>query len=253
MIVISGGTVLGHNGLTKRDVELDGASVTRLGSNLPTNGREVIDAQGCFVGPGFVDLHAHLREPGQTWKEDIESGARAAAAGGYTALVAMPNTEPAIDSVEIASRVAARAEQVGAATVVPAAAITHGRLGRSPSDVDALHRAGVRLFTDDGDSVEDAKLLRSQMIRISRLAGARVAQHAEDRTAAGEGHMHEGDVSRAHGLTGLPSEAESAVVARDIELTEETGCSYHCQHVSARETLDPATGRSMDEDVSRGR
>ena len=236
MIGIVGGRVLTPRGWIITDLLVDGARITSLGegSEAPV----VIDASGCLVGPGFVDLHTHLREPGQTWKEDIASGSAAAAAGGFTAIVAMPNTDPPIDTVQIVTEVSATGESVGLTKVVPAAALTIGRAGAIPVDATGLHRAGVRIFTDDGDSVADRSVLRDVMTAVAELPHGVVAQHAEDSTRTEGGHMHDGELSRRLGIAGLPSSAETDVVARDLQLVADTGVRYHCQHVSAQETVE---------------
>lgn len=196
-----------------------------------------LDAGGALVGPGFVDLHCHLREPGFEWKEDIRSGARAAAAGGYTAVVAMPNTNPAIDSGHLARFVADRGREAGLVEVAPAGAITMGRAGDALAHLDELFEAGVRLFTDDGDGVADAGLLRHAMEYLAERGGV-VAQHAEDPGLARGGHMHEGAVSSRLGIRGLPSLAEEVMVARDLALVALTGVRYHVMHVSTQGTVD---------------
>lgn len=236
MIVIRGGRVLSTDGWVEADVTIDGDRVTRIGPGA--EGDEEIDARGCLVGPGFVDLHTHLREPGQTWKEDIASASAAAAAGGFTAVVAMPNTDPAIDSADLASLVAGRGASVGLTQVIPAAALTLGRAGDTPVDVGELYDAGVRIFTDDGDSVADPGTLRQVMKAVADLPYGVVAQHAEDAARTAGGHLNDGDVARRLGIGGLPADAETEVVARDLELVTETGVRYHCQHVSAQPTVE---------------
>ena len=236
MIVIRGGEVLTSHGWDSVDLALEEGRVTAFDSSV--HGGVEIDATGCLVGPGFVDMHTHLRDPGQTWKEDVASASAAAVAGGYTAITAMPNTDPPMDSPDVVAGVLASASRVGLVDVIPSAALTAGRVGKTSSDVDALYRMGVRLFTDDGDSVADRALLQSVMRRLAELPGAFVAQHAEDVDRTAGGHMHEGSLSRRLGIGGLPPAAESDVVARDLEIAAETGCHYHCQHVSAKMTVE---------------
>ena len=236
MIVIRGGEVLTSHGWDNVDLAIDEARVTAFDPSA--RGSVEIDATGCLVGPGFVDMHTHLREPGHTWKEDVASGSAAAVAGGYTAITAMPNTDPTMDSPDVVAQVLASASRVGLVDVVPSAALTADRVGKTPSDVKALHRIGVRLFTDDGDSVADRALLERVMRLLAGLPGAFVAQHAEDADRTAGGHMHEGSLSRRLGIGGLPPTAESDVVARDLEIVAETGCHYHCQHVSAKMTVE---------------
>lgn len=238
MIRIENGLVLSGRGLQKADVLIEGNVIVAVGETARSGATaETVDAEGCWVGPGFVDLHVHLREPGQTYKEDIETGSRAAAAGGYTAIVAMPNTEPAMDDVATIEEVVGRARQVGLVDVVPAGAVTVGRSGERATDLEGLYQAGVRIFTDDGDSVGNPELARSVMERLAKLDGALLSQHAEDASVTSGGHMHDCELSHRLGIGGLPTVAETAVVARDLELVRETGVRYHCQHVSAAETV----------------
>lgn len=244
MIVIKGGTVYTNSGWEATDVAIEETTVTEVGSGL--TGDAVIDASGCLVGPGFVDLHTHLREPGQTWKEDIASGSRAAAAGGFTAVVAMPNTEPAIDSPKVAATVASLGVEAGLVDVVPCGALTQGRMGTVAADIEGLYDQGVRLFSDDGHSVADPDLLANLMEMISELDGAVVAQHAEDASISADGHMHEGSVSRALGVGGLSAAAEAEIVKRDLELVRATGARYHCQHTSSKMTVEMISQAKLD-------
>jgi dihydroorotase len=236
MIVVRGGAVLTSDGIVTTDLTINGDRIESIGEQ-PGEGDTVIDARGCWIGPGLVDLHAHLREPGQEWKEDIASGSAAAAAGGFTAVVAMPNTVPAIDMGHRAAFVADRGSREGICAVIPAGALTRDRAGKELAFLDELIEAGVRVFTDDGDTLMDAGLLRRAM---EYLAGRDcvIAQHAEDPGLAAGGHMHEGSVSSRLGILGLPSLAEETVVARDLALVEETGAPYHVQHVSTTGTIE---------------
>lgn len=238
MILIRGGDVFSDSGFEVKDVLIDGERIAAVGAVDVEGVIEVVDASGCLVGPGFVDMHTHLRDPGHTWKEDIASGCAAAAAGGFTAVVAMPNTDPPLDDAKIVKEVVRRGDETGLVEVAVAAAITHGRAGLVPSDVEDLYECGVRIFTDDGDSVADAAVLRSVMMRIADLPGAVVAQHAEDASMTVNGHIHEGSMSTRLGVGGLSAEAEVDVVKRDLDLVRETGARYHCQHVSATGTIE---------------
>ncbi len=224
------------DGVIRQDVLVKDGVITEIGEGLGTTG-ETIDCGDGLIGPGLVDIHVHFREPGNEWKEDIGSGSAAAAAGGYTAVVTMPNTEPAIDAGHLARFVQDRGRQEGLVEVVPAGAITSGREGRKLAHLDELWSAGVRIFSDDGDSVADAGLLRRAMEYLAELGGV-IAQHPEDRGLSGNGHMHEGSVSSRLGMAGLPAIAEEAVVARDLALVELTGVRYHVQHVSTARTVE---------------
>jgi dihydroorotase len=235
-LLLRGGLVVTPAGVVTADVLVSGDRVAEVGQGLSRAGATVIDCSGCWVGPGLVDVHAHFREPGQEWKEDIESGSRAAAAGGFAAVVTMPNTEPAIDSAAIALFVRDRGRRVGLVDVFPAGCITAGRAGLKLAHLDELWAAGVRLFTDDGACIADAGLLRRAMEYLRDVGGV-VAQHAEDSGLARNGHLHEGSVSATLGMVGIPSAAEEVIVGRDLAIARLTGAPYHVQHVSSGGTV----------------
>ncbi len=243
-MVLKGGRVVGPDGVLDADVLIRDGIVLEIGVDLESD--RVIDCGGALIGPGFVDTHVHFREPGQEWKEDIETGSRAAAAGGFTAVVAMANTDPAIDAGHLARYVSERGSDVGLVDVVPAGAITLGRAGTHLSHLDELWAAGVRLFSDDGDSVQDTGLLRLAMEYLSDLGGI-VAQHAEDTTLTRGAHMHEGAVSARLGMRGMPALAEEVIIMRDLALVELTGVRYHVQHVSTAGSV-----RLVEEAKERG-
>jgi len=238
MIVIRGARVLRAAGVEEATVVIEGDTVRSVGESPPVSGARVIDAAGAWLGPGLVDLHAHFRDPGQTWKEDLDSGARAAVAGGFTAVVTMPNTDPPVDGKASATAAVARAKAIAIIDLAVGGALTKGRAGAGMADLDAMYEAGVRVFSDDGDAVPQAGLLRSIMAHVSDLPGAVVAEHAEDRSLAGNGHMHEGKVAARLGVEGLPGLAEEVIVARDLALAAETGARVHIQHVSTAISVD---------------
>jgi dihydroorotase len=231
-LTLQNAVVVGADGVLEglNDVVIVDGAVAKIGKDLEVRG-DVIDCRGAWVGPGFVDVHTHLREPGQEWKEDIETGSRAAAVGGYTAVVAMANTDPATDAGHLARYVADRGAQVGLVDVVPGGCITAGRAGEKLAHLDELWAAGVRIFSDDGDSVGDAGLLRRAMEYITERGGV-IAQHCIDAGLAAGGQMHEGEISSRLGMAGVPREAEETVLARDLSLVRLTGVRYHAQHVS---------------------
>lgn len=233
--LLSGGTVLTPTGPERIDLRIADGVVAGLGDS--GTAAETIDCHGLIIGPALVDVHVHLREPGQEWKEDIGSGAAAAVAGGYGAVVAMPNTDPPVDAGHLARYVADRGRQVGLVEVVPAGCITAGMAGERLAHLDELFAAGVRIFTDDGLTVADAGLLRRAMEYVGERGGV-IAQHAEDPGLARGGHMHEGSLSSLLGVPGLPTVAETTIVARDLDLVRLTGCRYHVQHVSTAGTVE---------------
>jgi dihydroorotase len=229
--VIKGGTVVDATGSRRADVAVRDGVVAAVGDvlDVPSAAR-VLSAEGCVVAPGLVDLHAHLRQPGREEAETVESGSRAAALGGYTAVVAMPNTEPAIDSAGTAREVL----DLGAGAccdVRVAGAITKGRRGEELAPLGEMAALGVRMFTDDGAGVQDARLMRRALEYASAL-GVLLAQHCEDDELAEGGHMHEGDWSSRLGIPGIPVEAESMMVARDVALVQLTGAPVHFLHLS---------------------
>ncbi len=236
-IVLTGGLVVTPGGVVQADVRVVGETIVGIGRKIAAGTADVLDCSGCWIGPGLVDPHVHLREPGQEWKEDIASGSMAAAAGGFTAVVAMPNTEPAIDSGHIARFVADRGRAVGLVDVFPAGCVTAGRAGERLAHLDELWAAGVRVFSDDGPAVFDGGVLRRAMEYLGDLGGV-VAQHAEDLGLSAGGHLHEGEVSSALGLQGIPAAAEEVIVARDLAIVELTGAAYHVQHVSTEGTVE---------------
>jgi hypothetical protein len=203
-ILLRGGTVVGETSSSRGDVLIKDGRLSEVGDSLAVpKGATVIDAEGCWVGPGFVDLHAHLREPGREEAETIDSGARAAAVGGYSAIVAMPNTEPALDNAALVAYVLAR----GATTpidVAVAGAITQGRLGSHLAPLAEMAALGVRLFTDDGIGVQDPAVMR-RALSYAKPLDVRLAQHCEDEQLAAGGTMNEGPWSSRLGLVGPPA------------------------------------------------
>lgn len=198
---------------------------------IPADGVQVLDAGGKLVIPGLIDMHVHLREPGQEHKETIDTGTRAAVRGGFTAVAAMPNTDPVADTAGVIRYVLEKARESGRARVYPVGAITKGSRGVELSEMAELQAAGVVAFSDDGRSVTAAVVLRRAM-EYARMLGVPVISHCEDESLAAGGVMHEGAVSTRLGLRGIPAAAEEVTVARDIILAEMTGCHLHIAHVS---------------------
>jgi dihydroorotase len=233
-LMIRGGEVV-QPGLAapfRADVVVRDGVVAEIGPDLAVPpGADVLDATGCIVGPGLVDLHTHLREPGNEAAETVESGSRAAALGGYTAVVAMPNTTPAIDSAAVVRSVLGLGERAGLVDVRVAGAITVGRQGTQLAPLAEMAALGVRLFTDDGTGVQDNRVMR-RALEYAKALGVTLAQHCEDAALAEGGVMHEGEWSSRLGLPGQPAEAEELMVLRDIALCRRTRTPVHFLHLS---------------------
>ena len=236
-VVIRGGSVVGLAGRSRADVVLDEGVVVAVGPDLEVpSGAVVLDASGCVVSPGLVDLHTHLRQPGQEEAETVESGARAGALGGFTALVAMPNTNPPIDSVAVAQEVLALGRGRSCEVLV-AGAITLGRRGEELAPLRELAELGVRLFTDDGSGVQSGAVMR-RALEYARGLGITLAQHCEDAALAGGGAMHDGEWSSRLGLPGIPAAAEEAMLARDLALVRQCGGPMHFLHLSTHGSVE---------------
>lgn len=227
-LVIKGGRLVDASGERFADVVIVDGRIAAIGPDL--SGDRSLDATDCIVGPGLVDLHSHLREPGKEEAETVESGARGAALGGFTAVVAMPNTTPTIDGAAVVKEVL-ELGRPSICDVYVSGAITVGRQGEQLAPMAEMAALGVRLFTDDGTGVQDNLLMRRAMEYASGL-GVTLAQHCEDDALCAGGHMHEGEWSARLGIAGQPSEAEEMMVMRDIALARLTGCRIHFQHLS---------------------
>jgi dihydroorotase len=235
-LLIRGGHVIDPStGLNEpADVLLREGRVEAVGRDigLPDDA-EVLDASGLVVAPGFIDLHVHLREPGQEHKETIATGARAAAAGGFTAVCAMPNTDPPVDDPAAVGYVRAAGVRAGAARVYPTGAVSLGQKGERLTEIGEMMHAGAVAITDDGRPVATAALMRLAL-EYARSFGIPVASHCEDVTLSRGGSMNEGLISTRLGIVGIPNAAEDVGIARDLLLAELTGGRLHVQHVSTR-------------------
>jgi dihydroorotase len=232
-IVIRGGEVVDATGSRRADVLVEDGRIAAVGTDLSAD--VTLDAGGCVVAPGLVDLHTHLRQPGKEEAETVETGARAAVLGGFTAVLAMPNTTPAIDSAGVAREVLELGRDA-CCDVHTAGAITVGRAGTQLAPMAELAALGVRFFTDDGTGVQDGRLMR-RALEYARGLGVTLAQHCEDDVLAAGGAMNEGAVSARLGLPGQPAEAEEVMVMRDIALARLTGGRVHFQHLSTRRSV----------------
>jgi dihydroorotase len=218
-----------------RDILVRDGVVDQIASSLVARDAEVFDAGGLIVAPGFVDLHVHLREPGQEYKETVESGARAALAGGFTSICCMPNTQPVNDNAAVTSYIIERAAVAALAHVYPIGAITAGSKGEQLAEIGEMKRAGIVAISDDGRPVSDTNLMRRAM-EYARDFDLPVVDHCEDGCARG-GVMHEGEYSSLLGLKGMPGTAEDIHVARNIMLAELTGARVHIAHISTARSV----------------
>ena len=242
-VVIKGGTILDQRGEQVGDVRIEGGVITEVGPSL--TGDRVLDASDCMVSPGFVDLHVHLREPGREEAETVETGSRAAALGGFTAVVAMPNTEPPHDSVAVVQMVRRLGEQAGLCEVLPSGCITIGRAGEVLAPMAELAAAGVHIFTDDGTGVQDPLLMR-RALEYAKSLGILLAQHCEVSRLTEGAVMHEGGCCSRLGVPGWPSVAEELMVFRDIELSRLTGAPVHFLHLSTAKSVDLVRGAKAE-------
>ncbi len=215
----------------------EGKVAHRRKSILPRSGDEIIDAEGLVVAPGFIDMHVHFREPGQEYKEDIESGTRAAAAGGFTGVACMANTDPVNDTSSITERILKRAREVGACRVFPIGSVSVGLEGEELTEMAEQMEAGAVAFSDDGVPVKTAALMRSAL-EYAGMLGVSVLDHAEDLSLSGARVMNEGAVSTLLGLAGNPAASEDICVHRDIRLAELTGGRLHILHITSAGAVD---------------
>src|SRR3954470_22251164 len=221
------------------DVLVTGGVVAEVAPGIAgrvSSGVRVVDVRGQWVMPGLIDLHTHLREPGQEYKEDIASGTRSAAAGGFTAVCAMPNTTPPNDNRAVTELIINRAREAGVVRVYPGGAITKGLGGEQLAEMGELKEAGCVAVSDDGKPVMNAELMRRAM-EYARTFGLTIVQHCEDLSLSAGGAMNEGRVSTRAGIRAQPSSAESTMVARDIELCALTGARYHVAHISSADSV----------------
>ena len=219
------------------DVRIDGGVIAQIGVGLDTNEHRVIEAAGLTLAPAFIDPHVHLRTPGREDEETIESGTAAAAAGGYCAILAMPNTDPVVDDADVLRGLRARAAEEAHVPVGFLAAITKGQDGDELTEMGALADAGAAGFTDDGRPVAAAGVMR-RALQYNAITGRMIAVHCEEQTLTRGGHAHAGAVAAELGLGGWPSLGESLMVARDLDLAADTGQPVHLMHLSAHESVE---------------
>jgi dihydroorotase len=238
-ILLRGGLVIdpGSDRSVRADVLVEDGRIAAVAADLEVDGADRVDATGCWVVPGFIDLHSHLREPGQEYKEDIATGGASAVAGGFTAVACMANTHPVNDDPATTDFILDRARQDSPARVYPVAAATLGQAGEVMTEMAALAHAGAVAFSDDGKTIMDSGVMR-RVLEYSKLVGVPVITHAEDRTLVAGGVMNEGVVSTRLGLPGNPAIAEEIHVARDLMLAEFTGAHLHVAHVSTKGAVE---------------
>jgi dihydroorotase len=234
-LVIKNGRVIdpAQNIDTVADVAIENGTVREVAANIDATGAEIFDASGLVVTPGFVDIHVHLREPGFEHSETIESGSRAAAAGGFTSICCMPNTQPVNDSATVTSYIVDRARRHAVVNVYPIGAITKDSAGEELASFASMKQAGIVAISDDGRPVMNARVVRHAM-EFARALDMPLIEHCEDLHLSAGGNMHEGLVSTRLGLRGIPRSSEDVMVARDILLAEVTGVRYHVAHISSR-------------------
>jgi dihydroorotase len=219
------------------DVLIEGGKIAAIGTGLDARGCEVVEAEGYWIAPGFFDMHTHLREPGQEYKEDIASGGRSAVAGGFTSVACMANTQPVNDDPAMTDYIIDRAEHDSPARVYPIAAATKGLKGQAMTEMSALVDAGAVAFSDDGKTIQDSAVMR-HVLEYSCLVGVPIIVHAEDCSLVAGGVVNEGAVSTRLGLPGNPTLAEDVMVVRDLMLAELTGGRLHVAHVSSARSVD---------------
>jgi dihydroorotase len=237
-IVIKNGRVIDPASQTDRvaDVLIVEGKIAGVAPNLSSPGARIVDATGMVVAPGFIDMHVHLREPGFEHAETIESGSRAAAAGGFTSICCMPNTKPINDSATVTSYIVERARRKAVVNVFPIGAITKGSAGEELAAIGAMKAAGAVAISDDGMPVMNSRVMRRAM-EFARSYDLPVIDHCEDLNLSAGGDMHEGARSVRWGLRGIPAASEDVMVARDLLLAQLTGARYHVAHISTRNSV----------------
>jgi len=219
------------------DVAIEDGFIRDIAKDIDSNGSEVFDASGLIVAPGFIDMHVHLREPGFEYAETIETGSRAAAAGGFTSICCMPNTKPVNDSPTVTHYILERARQKSPVNVYPIGAITKNSAGEELASLASMKKAGIVAISDDGRPVMNSRVIRRAM-ELARALDLPVIEHCEDLHLSAGGDMHEGVESVRLGLRGIPRASEDVMVARDLLLAELTGVRYHVAHISSKNSVE---------------
>src|SRR5437764_2089513 len=219
------------------DVLVEDGRIAAVRPGISAGDAETLDAAGAIVAPGFIDMHVHLREPGIEHAETIETGSRAAAAGGFTSICCMPNTQPVNDNATVTSYICAQAKRFAAVNVYPIGSITKNSAGEELAAIASMKQAGAVAISDDGRPVMNARVVRRAM-EFARALDIPLIEHCEDLHLSAGGDMHEGLQSTRLGLRGIPRSSEDVMVARDLILAELTGCRYHVAHISSRYSVE---------------
>ncbi|MEX1307685.1 MAG: dihydroorotase [Eubacteriales bacterium] len=237
MILIKAGKIVDEKKTYTADILIENGMIKKIGEGISQDNAEIIDASGLTIIPGMIDMHCHLREPGQEYKEDILSGSQAAVKGGFTSIVCMPNTDPVIDNAGLIGYVQQKAKEANLCKVYPTGAITSGLAGAQLSEMGEMKAAGAVAFTDDGKPVMSGKMMRNAL-NYAKSLGALLILHEEDLDIKADGVMNEGYYSSVLGLRGINRAAEESMIARDIALAESLDCKIHIAHVSTRGGFD---------------
>ncbi|MDQ1354162.1 MAG: dihydroorotase [Acidobacteriota bacterium] len=220
------------------DILIEEGKIAEIsGSITTTTETDTIDIGGLVISPGFIDIHVHLREPGQEHKETIAAGSRAAVAGGFTSIACMPNTAPVNDNPSVTSYILLKAEETQLVNIFPVAAVSRKLEGNEPVDMEALYKAGVKGFSDDGWCVTNRQLFR-EALKTAKNYGLPIIEHPEEHSMTGDGQINKGKVSQQYGFKGIPAAAEDVIVARDIQIQEEIKGKLHLTHLSTRDSLE---------------
>jgi len=220
-----------------RDILTDSGIIEKIGRDINDSAEYTVDARGMWVVPGLIDMHVHFRDPGYLYKEDIFTGSAAAAAGGFTSVLTMPNTNPAVDCAETVSYICRKAEQVGFINVFVCGSVTKNQAGLTLSDISGMAEAGIKALSEDGKSVENPTLLKKALEECKKL-GIPMLSHCEDAKLSANGVMNDGARAKLLGLSGIPASSEVSIVARDIALASEIGAALHICHVSAKDSVE---------------
>lgn len=235
--IITNGKVFYNGKFVEQDILINDTKIEKIADEIKIDADEIIDAQGNYVLPGFVDLHSHLRDPGQTNKEDIVSGTKAAAKGGFTTICAMPNTDPIVDNVATVEYIKRKAKDLGYSKVEVIGALTKKSEGKEISEIASMIEYGIIAVSDDGHCVQNAKIKLNAMKYASSF-NIPVIVHPEEYNLAGSGQINAGKYSTKLGLTGIPALAEEIIIARDIMLAESSKCKLHIAHVSTAKSIE---------------